>query len=505
MKISTSFLDKISYVWLCIPLLIFLGLWLKIYVGLFLVVLLFVSLKEVFKENSKKYIEVNKKTLLLIIFLTTLWCISSGIGGFVYQSPDWQIRNAIFRDLVNFSFPVQYDNGSMLVYYMGLFLPGSLFAKIFLPLGKEIAFNIGNYFTLVYIVFGINIIVLQLIRLLKASNKQQLFILFLFIFFSGIDILQPNILQNLATFHIERHNYLQYSSFTTLLFWVYNQAVAPWLITILFLKNPYKIENFGFLGAMCIFYSPLAFCAMLVYFSCISIICIKKHLKTKKFKHIFKKIFSKNNLIILPLIIIEYLYFRSNSTLNNDKLIFIFSSLKDIKAKEIIELLLFIFMEAGIFFVLMWNKFKSDIIFQITFILLLIIPLFRIGDCGDFCMRVSIPAILILMTYTARYLFNCKKNFCKMLLIAVIFIGALTPCTEFFRCFLYTVFVKKELHVKDDIKTLNNKIYKDNCKYEFTSRISSLTNVTNYCNYGAIEPERYFFFKYLANVKNTKM
>ena len=505
MKISTSFLDKISYVWLSIPLFIFLGLWLKIYIGLFLAALLFLSLREIFCEKSQKYIEVNKKTLLLIIFVTTLWCISAGIGGFVYQSPDWQIRNAIFRDLINFSFPVQYNNGSALVYYMGAFLPGSLFAKIFLPLDSEIAFNIGNYFTLFYIALGINIIVLQLIRLTKANKKQQLFVLILFIFFSGIDVLQPNTLYNLATLHFERHNYLQYSSFTTLLFWVYNQAVAPWLVTLLFLKNPYKIENYGILGTICMFYSPLAFCGIFSYFVWISVVYLKKSLKTKKFKLFLSKIFSKNNLIILPLIITVYLYFKSNSTVDSEKISFMFSSAKNIRIKEVIELLCFIFMEAGIFFVLMWNKYKSDIVFQITLVLLLVIPMFRVGGCGDFCMRASIPAILILMVFVAKFLFGCKKNICKNIMVAVLLFGALTPCMEFFRCFVYSAFVKKEMHIKDDIKTLDNKIYAENCKYINTSRMSTLIDVTNYCNYGAVEPEKYFFFRYLTNMKNTKM
>ena len=55
----------------------------------------------------------------------------------------------------------------------------------------------------------------------------------------------------------DRYGY-QYSMNETLLSWVYNQAIAPWIAVPLFLENK-KVRNFAFLG-LCIFpFAPLPF------------------------------------------------------------------------------------------------------------------------------------------------------------------------------------------------------------------------------------------------------
>ena len=104
------------------------------------------------------------------------------------------------------------------------------------------AFNIGNYFNFIYCTFGLTLVAVQIFLYTKAKKLSNLWILFVFILFSGMDFLISPI--DSAFLHIERHLHLQYSCNSTLLFWVYNQAIIPWLITTLYVRNYKKIEDF---------------------------------------------------------------------------------------------------------------------------------------------------------------------------------------------------------------------------------------------------------------------
>ena len=74
---------------------------------------------------------------------------------------------------------------------------------------------------------------------------------------------------------------------------------------------------------------------------------------------------------------------------------------------------------------------------------LFIIPFFKVGQGCDFCMRVSIPAIFILMTLCARYFIalvgtkwrdgTLAQHAVTILLAATLLIGACTPAMEIYR------------------------------------------------------------------------
>ncbi len=52
---------------------------------------------------------------------------------------------------------------------------------------------------------------------------------------------------------------------------------------------------------------------------------------------------------------------------------------------------------------LLWRQNRRSWLFYTCAVSLFIIPFFKVGQGCDFCMRVSIPAIFILMTLCARY------------------------------------------------------------------------------------------------------
>ncbi|MBR6127838.1 hypothetical protein IKQ21_09155 [bacterium] len=413
-----------------------------------------------------------------------MWCIISGIGGLYYQSlPDWNIKNALMHDLINLSWPITYDNGAKLVYYFGTFLPSSFVGKIFKFFGcsNYYSFILSNFTALFWALTGIVLVLLNVISYLNIKNKNPIWIVLVFIFFSGMDIILPI---SVVFMHIEWHPIqLQYSSITTMMMWAYNQAIAPWLITILFLKKLKEIEHYGILGTFSLFYAPLTFIGMSFYF-CVNSV-VEFFLQRNEIKKFFSKIFSIQNILcILFLIPIIYLFFKSNYTAEFRKIIFVGYN---------INTLHFLALECLLLMFFMWKKYAKNPIFYITLVSLILIPAFRLTDCLDFSMRVSVPAIFIMAIFVIKFLFEkseCKVDvFLKTVVGIFLFVGLATPACEIARGVYYTFYNNNQLLTKDYVQTLNNKITTDS---------DWVNDVGDYKNYGCLEPEKSLFFKYLS-------
>ncbi len=493
MKIKTTLIDKLTYIYLSIPLLIFLSTWLNPFFAVISVISLLAILGLIFCQLPSGKLEIPGKVLATTIAVCSLWCILSGIGGYFYQNSDFHLRNALLRDLINFSFPVRYDNGSAMVYYMGFLMPAAVFGKLMLWLGapNEIAFKLGDTFNLLFCICGVILTALQLFIYTKPKKYQFYILLFIFIFFSGLDILYPNVDKE----YLEWHGLLQYSSNTTLLFWVYNQTLAPWLITTLFIKKPFNFKNHIFLAALTLFFAPMSFLGLGIYIFfllCYEIIKFIKHNKTAIF---LQKLFSPQNilslLILLPILV---LYYKSNNTVSEEGLrVFLFN----------INILIFFILEAGLFLFIIFYKNTKNPVYYITFLSLMLFPFLRIGTTPDLCMRASIPALFILMVLVIKFLFDKSANkTAKIILAVLLLIGICTPYSTFYRGFYVMLHPNIETPVKNDIVTLNNKI-KRPCIYQLTNPNDITKIYTNFCNYGTLDADNTVFFKYFASKRKN--
>ena len=132
--LSYNHLVLIAYLYMLLPIFIFYLGWLKPIFAMPTIVLigsgLFFLLKSEYKE--KEFIEIHVASLVLIFLIIGIWVYLSGVGGFWPQMQDWHWRNAILRDLIEYTWPVIYPKtGNALVYYYNYFLPSALFGKIF--------------------------------------------------------------------------------------------------------------------------------------------------------------------------------------------------------------------------------------------------------------------------------------------------------------------------------------------------------------------------------------
>jgi len=277
-------LVSLSLFYFILPILLFFFGWLNLITAVIFSLILIFGGYLCLKSHTYQPINFEPKQLIGFIsinFILFLWIYFSGIGGFQYQNWDFHGRNALLHDLINYSWPVQYDFTAQqelssqfgakgyLVYYFSFFLPSAI-------VGKFLGWKIANIFLFIWVWLGLNLFVFWLFRYLKKSN---LLILLFFIFFSGMDVLvsqhlisgeinSPAFLSSvLNPIPIDNWavGYFQYSSITTQLFYVFNQSLPAWIITIwLFNQNNRKIILFIY--SLLIFFAPFPFIGLSPFF-----------------------------------------------------------------------------------------------------------------------------------------------------------------------------------------------------------------------------------------------
>lgn len=529
-KIKYKYLRTIALYLITLPSLVFAVGWLKWYfASLFILgiaICLFFAIRS-FTNKPEKYIEINISTLIIFAIIAVIWTWLSGIGGFWAQSKDYPWRNAIFRDLILRDWPVHYSNpNGYMTYYIGYWLFPAIFGKLAYSFGvNEVwAFRIGNTALALWTVTLIFLLFLLLISLFKVRDiKKQVFVILLFVFFSGLDLLGSIEPLGVNLYHIEWWaDYWQYSSFTTCLFWVFNQSVIPWICVALLLQEN-DVSSFVHIGIMCLLCGPFPFIGYFIYAVALGIIKFVKSIKDHILFNYFKKVFSVQN-IVCALIIFPFigLFLLANDAISgggklriNDDSVFVLSeysvdnqnaeseSLTEVAQSNITpniymigKYLAFIFVEFGIFAILIIRKEYRNPLYYLTIFCLLVFPFLKMGNQADFPMRASIPALFLMYIFVTKFILSEKdcikekgsvKRIMFIVLIICIFIGAATPCVEFYRGCRQIVLKGFDNPMEDFLYTLGS-----DGPYAREDAVYYLGN------FGTNSPEEKFFFRYMC-------
>lgn len=529
-KINYKYLRTIALYLITLPALVFAAGWLKWYFALLFilstVICLFFAVRS-FSLKSDKYIEVKLSTLIVIAIIAILWTWLSGIGGFWAQSKDYPWRNAIFRDLILRDWPVHYSNpDGYMTYYIGYWLFPAVFGKLAYSLGaNEVwSFRIGNTALAIWSVLLIYLLFLLLISLFKiCDSKKQILVILLFVFFSGMDLLGSIEPLGVNLYHIEWWaDYWQYSSFTTCLFWVFNQSVIPWICVALLLQEN-DVSSFVHIGIMCLLCGPFPFVGYFIYAVTLGIIKFIKAIKDHKFINFLKKVLSVQN-IICALIIFPFIgaFLLSNDAISgggqlriNDENAFILSeysadnqnvnseaAIDEIQSGNSLNItmigkyLAFVIVEFGIFAILIIRKEYKNPLFYVTVACLLIFPFLKMGNQADFPMRASIPSLFLMYVFVTRFMLTEKdcvkekgsvKKLMFIVLIICVFIGAATPCVEFYRGCRQIVLKGFDNPMEDFLYTLGS-----DGPYAREDAVYYLGN------FGTNSPEDKLFFRYMC-------
>lgn len=488
---------SLVYLYILLPNIVFILGWLNPVIGIISTVLLLFAYYLILKGNSKieeikKTTFLNRKNILILLGISLLWCYFAGLGGFYYQSEDHWARNAIFRDLIFNDWPVIYKNiDSMLNYYIGIWLIPSIFGKLVFLISGNVAVSwiIAKIFLLLWCTLGIFICFVLLAKVLSCLNMKKLIIaIVMFIFFSGMDIIGIYLLNDTITLHLEWWSGYQYSSFTTCLFWVYNQCIPAWIVTLLLLADS-RVENFAFAGLCLLICSPLPFVGLFPIYIVKGIEQLIEAKKNKKIIDFVKKVFSIQNIIAVLIIFpIVLLYYKSNQAVssNSDTLITNLTEYSSEQSfisvsviKKVITLILFYVLEFGVYAIIVFKTNKKNPVFYCILLILLICPFIKVGGAMDFCMRASIPSLIILMTFVNKEFqtLEIKRNNTFIFLCVVLAISALTPIKEFYRgayavAKKHTIFLEYNTlnSIGDGTKEITNFIssdYKDTSFYKY--------------------------------------
>ncbi len=439
---KTHWLTRITIFYLFLPLLLFLFGWVRLTFAIPISIILLFALWQLLKSTNpitntcaarkfRCYQLPNFRSLTTVycLLITGLWVFLSGVGGYAFQNWDHHWRNAVLRDLITYNWPVIYslpEQGpiKMLVYYVGYWLPSALVGKVF-------GWQAANFFLFLWTWLGAFLVTLHLGMKFKTSQLKAALLLILF---SGMDALgallfakdYPTLWPPIQ--HLEIWvGTLQYSSFTTQLFWVFNQAVPAWLCIALILESDSLLSSTQeqapalqimqkiFIWSLCFFFAPLAFIGLFPYL-------LIDLVKRTDFKNPFKGILRIDLLLAsIIVVIISYLFFSSNTAAQE----------RGLQTLVLKDFLAFFLLEGGILWLLLAPVKWRDPYWIVTGILLFVMPFIQLGTGRDFVMRASIAPLFYLMLMVGEVIFqNTSTRVLRFTLYVLLLIGALTPHYE---------------------------------------------------------------------------
>ncbi len=481
MKIYYQQLKNVIFAYIGLPVVLFLALYCKSLIGLILGIFSVTAYFFATRKNkcSDDCIIIPKKLLIALAFIVIFWCYLGGQGGLYYQSSDWNMRNTLFRDIINLDWPVIYEQyGKALVYYIAYWLAPALIGKgtLLLTGNENTAFFTGNIALWLWTAIGVFLVVLMFIYLTKPkTNRAVMFCMAFLVLFSGMDIIGVIYKvvfrgQAFPNFHIEWWlDELQFSSITTCLFWVFNQAVIPWLVTLCLMKEK-SVKNYVYMGVCAFASGPIPFMGVLVYMLGNAVVMFYRAVHTKSIRKFLCDAFSVQNILFLSGIPPFILYYISNLALNTGAhgsvleggIPLGFMILKPITLGELARYALFLIVEIGIYLIILVKDNKKDPLYIITCISVVLAPFFAIGTAYDFVMRFSIPAVMMTAVFVAKYILE-HKNDRKLrarrvyiILCICLALGAITPVTEFTRGYYEVLQSGKVNLVCDHSYTLNS-------------------------------------------------
>lgn len=369
--------------------------------------------------------------------ILAIWVTWSGIGGYVWGEVDHLARNTVFKMLVERSWPL-YSNGipglppdaepSILSYYVGFFLPAAV-------IGKLTSLRAGFFLLWCWAFLGVCIAYYLLCAKLR---KLSVWPVLVFVFFSGADSIgvilksfsNPGVIpfwSPIANF--EQWSAYNYSSQTTQLFWVYNQAIPAWIATgLLVCGIPSSVS---LLAASCLMIN-----ATFPFVGVSILALIAGMYPWRGFKSVFNGEFHKalmsrfvtvTNLCgIVSIGIPSYVYLSANTAGSRFGLYFHWTYFP------------FIVFEVLILLVPIYRNHKTNPFFRTVLLALLLLPFGTVGfnRGGDFHFRTSIPFLFIVLVWYVESIDDelDNRNWRQLcVLCSILLLGAFTPLHEMSR------------------------------------------------------------------------
>lgn len=426
-------LDALSLAFLLLPNFLFTWGWHHVWLAL-PASLVFLYLTYEYLKTSKASVDakpeqdsISPAALFGCFAIALVWVAFSGIGGFGLQNSDYTKHNAIFIDLMRLPWPAHYPSTIVtegqprfLVYALAHYLPAAL-------VGKFAGWKIANYFLFVWDIFGTGLALTWVIRI---ARLQKWYFILLFPLYSGLDLLghyvSKGALPKLGD-HIEWwESYVQFSSNTTMLFWVPQHAIAGWLAAALTAhsirlnKGMLSVVPFAFIAI----WSPLVTMGLFPF--------VFAGLLFKEIRGTWSWGLLAGAAVIL---LLNIPFFGANDMSFPHG----FFDGFDGKASSISKLILFYGIELLVFLIpikmLLRGIGKNEqLLLVVSAICLFLFPTYKLGAAHDLAMRGSVSALFLLACFVLRTLHSGDQRRIAYQVLAIAFaIGAFTGLSEISR------------------------------------------------------------------------
>ena len=414
-----SLLDGLICLFLLLPLLLFCA-WFKWPFAIGLAALALFGFYKAMEGVRLRTFEVSRKAVVAICLLALAWTALSGVGHIFYANADWVTRDAVLRDLVATPWPPSYETDgdfalilrAPIAYYLPAAVVGSL-------LGLQVA-DIVLY---LWTVAGFVLFVCAATTLF-STRRQRVICCAVLVGFGGLDLLGYALLDG-AIPKVGQHiewwaNFAQYSSNSTLLFWVPNHALPGWLGTMLLLRHWRKPE----LARV----TPLLFATIPLWAPLPALGLVPFFLFGLDWRRDYKILFSIQGLLpwlALALVVARYITLDSGAIPRG----WAPTYFVDLETFGVVYAL-FCLMEFGVLALVLARLRVYDVPLKISVAFLLVLPFYRFGQGNDLVMRASIPALTILALATVRPLAEHARAGWRYALIAVLVLGAAGAAQE---------------------------------------------------------------------------
>lgn len=421
----------IAVLYIALPNLAFIFGWLRIPVSAPLACGLSIAVWQLLRRTSLTW-RIDAMFFCLLA-LSIVWCLFGGAGHFMYANPDWFVRDAVYGDLIQGSWPPAYQVGAeqalLLRSAFGYFLPPALISK-WLGLG---AADITLYlWTVLGVAIFLNLLPLERQRIVKSTLLALIVVMF-----SGMDVIGYFIVSGgewpIFPVRIAWWTSFSYTSISGQLFWAPNHSLPMWLGAALFYRH---WSHRDFLPLAIVFapltliWTPFAIVGLLPFF----LLYLLVHFKAPRPN--WPTAAQLLSGLVLGIIVTRFL------TLSID----------GIASKTGIEhaggeanfwhaYLLFCITEFAALCLLLGARLKhSRAILVASALVLAALPFLFFGPSNDLLLRVSSPALMLLAILSMRIIGDgCSgglRSF-PLLLGIVLLIGACTPINEISRAWLW--------------------------------------------------------------------
>lgn len=415
-------------------------------------------LRKMPERTGRRWSAEERQRLCWISLILLFWVAVSGIGGIAFQNEDHAWRNAMFEMLVEEKWPVirtvTVDGIAQTrgySYYMGFWLIPALAGKLF-------GLQSGYYFQILWAYIGI---LLFYYGICILRGKIEIWPLLVFIFFSGADIVGwylsgISLSEIEPTQHLEWWTQFQFTSTTAQLFWVFNQAIPAWLVTVLLCLQR---DN----RCIALLLAVSAISCILPVIGMVPI-CLyrmfagdygEKRFRASWWKRLAGDSITVENVLCGGVVgILSCLFLlRAPGGEGNGVLI-------ELRNGGWLIWLVSLLVEVGGFFAAVYCYQKRNPLLYVLLAWLCLCPVLNVYGGDNFCMRASIPALILLYLYVTDALERSllgRKWLSFLFLLAVLTAGAVTPMHEIKR----TISETERIYTSSGQQTLSESVGTD--------------------------------------------